>query len=379
MPVAVTQQQQATSPSKQLGSGTPAVGSTPQRIVVGERSEVQLAGIAFNDSQLGQPIDLKQSGLLRRIRMLLTGTMTIALGTGITAAWSTKGIWNLFGYPYLGTSANAPIVDASAYMQYIINRTRRFNFDPTNQYLSNAATSTNIFNMPNLVAGANPVAAYLDQYVELDPNSFIGLLNLQEVGQSKVQLTMKNWGSAGGNAGGASSAVTFSAANASNSATFAGTMQVDQLSYDVPLLAQGETLPPLNTIHRFRTKNVVISATGSDIAVALDAGPVYTRIYMRVQVNGNDDTNDVNYVAYRYGLGKEQLRRSLAHQLAYQRDVFGQDLPTGILVFDFGPNDVIRSSSVAAPELVVNLNANTVLGNNNNKLEVVTEEIIQLS
>ena len=377
-----TMVQTAATAQKTLGSGTPAVQQgMPQRIVVGERSELPLSPLAFVDNTLSAPVNLVQAGLLRRLRLLLNGILTITVGAG-TIAWAPKGIWNLFGYPFLGTDANAPIVDASSYMQYIINRARKFGYDPTNIYLANGSVDTALYNLPTLAAGANNVAAFLDMFVELDQSSFIGLLNLQQVGQSRVQLTMKNFGTAGGsglNAGGPNTAVTWGTPNAGNAATFAGALNIQQLSYDIPLLnaKAGDTLPPENMIHRYRTKRQVIGAAG-DTTVTLDAGPVYTRLYIRVQLNGVDDTNDVTTIKYQYGLGKVQINRPLAHQLAYQRDLFGQDFPTGIFILDFGPSDVIRSSDVAAPQVVVTISNSAVLGANNNILEVVSEEIIQL-
>lgn len=359
----------AASPVRPLPSGTPAVTpSQPRTIVVGEKAELPLSVLSYNAGAMSDSRDLKQSGLLRKLRLLFTGTLNIVMGTG-TAVWTNPGVFGLWGYPLLASSGQSPIVDASAYMQWIINLCRRRDFDPISVFYANSVTSSQIYAQPALANGNNAVAAYLEQFPELDPSSFVGLLNVQEPGPARVQLTVKNWGNIADGvtlAGGAT-------------ATMTGQMAVQQQVYEVPLLDPNtQTLPPLNLIHRYRTKRVAINSVGTDVEIALDAGPTYTRFYIRQVINGAQDSLNLQKIAYVYGLGKAQITRDLPNQLAYQRDYFERDLPTGIFVIPFDPQDVIRSLDVAAPTLVMRINPNAVLGTGNNYWEIVTEEIIQL-
>ena len=325
------------------------------------RQHFDLVGsIPYASGQTGR-LTLPQVGFLAGLLLRVTGTMTLS-ADGVLAA---DGPWSLIRRVRVGLNTGIELINLSGFNLYVVNYLLKEEFNPA------ATGRPELYNTPAL-SGANTweFSLYVPIAANDGLNFEVGLINAQTE-ELRVNLEI-DWAPP-------TDAV-------SNATSFDGRADVGELFYEVPDPRFAEW-PPLNVIHRVIDDRDAITGTG-DVRKALLRQGTLLQLAHVVRLNGARNLADVEELRLEINRSDRVYRVPLRHQLFLQALRYGQDLPTGVFVWDWwhaqmdvsqgDGRDMVDTEAVAQLDSVVRIASGAVLGANNNFLDSIRRHTVQL-
>lgn len=312
-------------PSRQMGDAlTSGLFNVRTR-----QSFVPLNQINFVDSS-PQNIPLPQTGLVGKIRILVSGTTTTAGASSATANECPYAPFSLVRRLILRSSEGADIYNTSGHGNYILNRTLRTSFDYANAYAAGAQavgqpqTAFSRYYGFNRSLGASQVDNWrfmMSLPVSLGEQNLTGLLMLQNPG---VQFQLEiQWGTVADLYRTTTGTVTLTNIVAKPEIEF----------YHLPASYRDD--PDLGFARQIIESTQAITATG-DNTFTPPLGNIYLKLIHCLE-NNNLPINQalVNQLRVQYAQTQVIYSQNPDIQLWRQRKRYGSDIFAGVYVHDW--------------------------------------------
>lgn len=332
---------------------------------MGTRQRYQPIGsVAFAAGQAAQPIEIPRVGLLNRLVLSFSGTVT----KSGAAAIADLSPWAILSRLRLNiNTGSASIVDVSGFGAYLMQRVLNEGWSPDAAGLGSSAPHADVFAAPT--ATASPVAFSLVIPIAANNGAQfdIGTLNLQA---PEVRATVEVvWG-----------ALTDYAADCT---ALTGTLSVGYLYYEVPDLRQFG-LPPLSIV-RMVEEQQPISNTGDNIYNVPRMGTVLQMAHL-IRLNGAR-SDSFDEVGIRFNKSDQPYKIARKVQRVIERYNYPVNPITGAVYWDFFRSyeslnagdyrDALDTEEITTTESVVTVSAGASLGVGNNMLHTV-RRIVQV-
>lgn len=283
------------------------------------------------------PITLEHVGLLKRLRLIFAGSITLTPGTG-TITQDNQGPWNLFSNLLIRVSGLDLLYQVSGWGLYLIDLVtdQLYTPDYNPAVVTNATTTERIFSYP--AAGAAQ-----DLVFNLDLPFTIPLMGFEDLGLWLIQNETVNMEVVPTFAalGGATRLnqpylLTGNATAAVNS----GAVAVWRDFYGVP--AKSEDMPPLGYVHQWEEQYDSIS--GSQVDIQHQRGGVLLRLLGQV-VDADSTGGGANIIdglqpanlaglSFKFDANDTPFEEDVYQVLARQREQYLRDLPQGVFTHD---------------------------------------------
>jgi len=320
---------------------------------------------------------LPKVGLLAKLKLCISGTMTVTVGGG-TATLADTGPWNFIKRIKLVANSGASIFDVSGYGCYLINNMQRYAYSPAST-LVDRSTGTELYSA-GVTNGANTWKMCLDIPIAINDRDPIGLVLLQN---NATQMVLEVEFS---EADGASALVAPVVVASGATASFAGNASVMMEYFTVPRNA--EDYPALNIIHQWLEVQDSVTSVGA-FPKTLLRGNTYMRLMHYIRLNGALNTTDIDQLRILYNQSEVPYITKKMSQLSIQRSRYGFDLPKGTFVHDWYysngmPNlgtarDFINSANVTEFQSEVTIASGATLGSGNNFINTISEQLIRIA
>ena len=332
---------------------------------------------AFVAGQI-QRVILPKVGLLSRVFLNFSGTLTVVVGAGTSTA-AIRSPWDIAKRIRLLANSTLPIHDTSGFGAYVANLLSQtvgvwrrpgsfataFTVADTPQYEPPAIPEAARFAVAN---GANAIDFTIELPIKLTEQDPIGLIIAQNP-QTQLTVEIQN---------GTIADLTTLAGGAT--ATMTGQWSIGIEYFDAP--ADPGAMPDLTFVHVWQEQRLPVAATGQ-FQVNLLTGDTYLRVAHIVQLNSALDSADIDTgklilnqadTPYTY----DRWLWQYLHRMRY-----GKDLGAGILVHDFfvpqTQRDMINSALYSDLRTELDINAAAVLGGGGTDLvDVVVEKLVQV-
>lgn len=332
---------------------------------------------AFTASAV-QRILLPKVGLLSRVFLHFTGTLTVTVGGGTSTA-APRGPWNIANRIRLLANSTLPIIDLSGFGAYFANLATRWvgvfarpgsfatAFTATNvpQYEPPAIAEVARYGVAN---GANSIDFTIELPVKLTEQDPIGLIIAQNP-QTQLTLEITN---------GTTADLTTLAGGAT--ATLTGQWSVGMEYFEAP--ASEAAMPDVSFVHVWQEQRTPVAATGFNDITML-TGDTYLRIGHIVQLNGTLNRADVTRVGVIFNSADQPYNLDRWLQLYRQRRIYGKDLGDGLFMHDFfvpeTQRDMINSALYSDLRSRVEIASTATLGTGNNFIDTVVEKLVQVA
>src|SRR5438309_2009397 len=314
----------------------------------GARQRFDLVGnVAFASGLSGLPQRLPQVGFLNYVALNVTGSMSGAGGNVLNA----DGPWNLIRRARVTLNTGITVDDCTGFGWFCTNCLLRSVFNPA------ASALGDVFAAP-VTGAANTWNWWLFIPVAANDglNSDAGLITLQTeelVAQVEVDWATEATAITGG-------APAFTVARA----------DVHLLFYEVPD-PRVVVYPPLNLVFRTIEDRTPINSPGDARYPILRQGTLHQLLHI-VRINSVRDTADVTAIRLELNRSDKVYRFLRGAQLLHQRLRYGNDLPTGVFVWDWwnayndsshgDARDFVNTEAVAQTDSVVEIAAGAALG-----------------
>lgn len=330
----------------------------------------------FGGGGIQTTVPIQQTGILRALRALVTGSATVALGGG-TAVRDTLGPWNLFSTHYLSPNQQAPIINLSGYGLYLANVMRSVDRQSQNTpdtsivAVTSAETSTDIYQVP---AATNPLRFYEDLPITQYIASLGGEIGFWPLQNPAIQLQYAftpNSGSAGSPfniyslTAGAAPYLTTGAATVTLTTP---TVELIRDLWQVP--PRDADLPQFNLVSSWIEEAPQGGNVGGATAATWQATPL-SGLLVRVGAYIFDSSasagvaatnlNTATALQLTYDADTVKYAESSYAALARQRAYYGFDLPQGFYTWDLmGPRqtmqDILNTNTIGNIKLKFNFN-----------------------
>lgn len=320
---------------------------------------------------------LPKVGLLSRLFITLSGTMTTTLGTG-TAALSERTVFNIFKRIRLVANSGSSIFDVSGYGTYLINTIGR-----KNSLLTTSPIDTGVGALVyagGVEAGANTWKAVLEIPIAINERDPIGLVLLQNNATQLVLEVDLN----------SEYATTDIAApikvTGNATAAFVGDIGCTMEYFTIPRNA--DDYPALNVIHQWLEQSDAISAAGA-FNKSLLRGNTYMRLMHYATIGGALNSAAIEKLRILYNQSEVPYTINQITQLALQRQRYGRDLPKGTFVHDWymsnglvglgNSRDFINSANVTEFQTEVNIASGTSVTAGTSFINTISEQLIKIA
>lgn len=324
-----------------------------------------------------QNIILPKVGLLARVFLRFSGTLTVTVGAGSAAA-APRSPWAIAQRIRLMANSSLPLIDLTGFGAYIANLmtdwagvmsrpgsyARALTITDAPQYEPPAIAEVSRFGVAN---GANAVDITIElpiKLTELDP---IGLIVAQNP-QTTLTLEITS--------GQVADLVTLAGGA---TATLTGNWAAAVEYFEAP--ANENAMPDATFVHVWQEQRIPISATG-EVPVDLLTGDTYLRIAHMVQINGALNRADVDRISLVQNQSDTPYSVDRWLALSRQRRIYGKDLPEGVFVHDFfvpeTTRDMLNSSLYSSLRSVIGVRSGATLGTGNNFIDTVVEKLVQV-
>lgn len=323
----------------------------------GTRQHFNPVGIVpYRSNAAGTPLVLDQIGLLSGLLIRVSGVMGITAGGALLA----DGPWSLVRRIRVTLNTGVTLVDLSGFGAYLVGFLLKEEFNPA------ASGLADVYAAP-VATGANTWA--LSFWIPISSNDGInmeiGLINLQtEELRARVEI---DWAAA-------TDAVDTPDANG-----FSGEAEIHALWYEVPD-PRVVGFPPLNILHRLIEDQASVTRTG-DMRYPITRQGTIQQLIHTLRLDGERNAADV--IALRLELNRSDrvYRYTRQAQHWFQAMRYGQDLPTGVFVWDWwhaqmdvsqgDGRDFVDTEAVAQIDSILEIASGATLGENNNALDTI--------
>lgn len=320
-------------------------------------------------------VQLPRTGLLSRIYLHVSGTMTVTPGTG-SATLSSKGPWNLLSRVKLVANQGMSIIDLDGFSAHLLDVTNAGKMYEPDDSQRAAATSADIYRAA-VNSGANSWDFNLALNVTPNDRDMLGLILLQ-TDQMACELQL-DFAPAQGSTFENPVVVTGNA-----TAAFAGSVTVYIETFTIPAAAADQ--PDITTIYQQLQRTDPVAAVGEQRINLLRAN-TYKSITHIVELNGALNSDDVTRFRLQYNNADTpyDLNKQTAQHIYRRR--YGRDLPAGVFVHDLyyqgipgygGGRDLISAAAVAELSSLIDIASGATLGSGNNKIHTVTQQFVRL-
>lgn len=320
---------------------------------------------------------LPKVGLLSRLFLHISGTMTTTPGTG-SVALSERTAFNLFKRIRLVANSGASIFDVSGYGTYLINTVLRKNADITSSPID-TGIKTLVYNAP-VESGANTWNAILEIPIAINERDPIGLVLLQNNATQLVLEVDLN------PAYGTTDIIAPIKVTGNATASFSGNIGCMMEYFTVPRNA--EDYPALNVIHQWLEQSDAISSAGA-FNKSLLRGNTYMRLMHYATIGGALNSAYIEKLRILYNQSEVPYTINQISQLGIQRARYGRDLPKGTFVHDWymsngqvglgNSRDFINSANVTEFQTEVNIKSGTSVTAGTSFINTITEQLIKIS
>lgn len=283
------------------------------------------------------PITLEHVGLLKRLRLINSLSVTLAEGTG-SIARDVQGPWNLFSNLLIRVSGLDLLYQVSGWGLYLINLVNYATSaapDSVGPTVTNNANQADLFNFP--VSGAAQPLVFA-----LDLPFTTPMLGFEDLGLWLIQNETVNMEVVPTYAalGGANRLLQPYVLTGNATATVvSGSSAVWREFYGVPQRA--EDMPPLGYVHQWEEQYDAVTGSQQDI-FHQRGGILETLLYQIVDAanttSGLADgiaSTDVASIEFKYDANDTPFDESPAQIEQRQRELYGKDLPLGVYSHDF--------------------------------------------
>jgi hypothetical protein len=288
---------------------------------------------------INQPQTLQHVGLLKKLRLIFQGTITLTPGTGAIVR-DFQGPWNIFSNLLIRVSGLDQLYQVSGWAAYLINLVSvgppDFAPDASVPVVSNATTPADIFNYP-LAGTAQPLLFFLDLPFTTPLLGFedLGLWLIQnETVNMEVVPTFAALG------GATRLNQPYDLTGNATATVTAALVQLWREFYGVP--ARQEDMPPLGYIHQWEEQYTAV--TGSQVDIDHQRGGVLLRLLYQINdadstggaaniINGISNAN-VTGIEFKYDANDTPFDENVTELLARNRQMYGKDLPQGVFTHD---------------------------------------------
>lgn len=334
-------------------------------------------GVAYS-AGAPQQIILPRVGLLARVFIHFTGTLTVTVGAGSAVA-AQRSPWNIANRIRLMANSSLPLIDLSGFGAYVANLltdwagvqslpgsyARAFTITDEPQFEPPAIAEVARFSVAN---GANTVDFTIElpiKLTELDP---IGLIIAQNP-QTTLTLEITS--------GQVADLVTLAGGA---TATLTGNWSAAVEYFEAP--ANPAAMPDATFVHVWQEQRMPISATG-DVPVQLLTGDTYLRIAHIVQLNAALNRADIDRISLVQNQADTPYSVDRWLALYRQRRIYGKDLPEGVFVHDFfvpeTTRDMVNSALYSDLRAVLAVRSGATLGTGTNFVDTVVEKLVQVA
>jgi hypothetical protein len=325
-----------------------------------------------------QRVLLPKVGLLSRVFLHFTGTLTVTIGAGSSTA-APRGPWNIANRIRLLANSTLPLFDTSGFGAYVASLLSRwvgvfarpgsfataFTIADTPQYEPPAIAEVARYAVAN---GANTVEFSLELPVKLTEQDPIGLVIAQNP-QTQLTIEIQN---------GTLADLTTLAGGAT--ATLTGQWAIGIEYFEAP--ASEAAMPDMSFVHVWQEQRTPVAATGINDLTLL-TGDTYLRVAHIVQLNGTLNRADVTRLGVIFNSADQPYNLDRWLQLYRQRRIYGKDLGDGIFVHDFfvpeTQRDMVNSALYSDLRSRVEIAAGATLGTGNNFIDTVVEKLVQVA
>jgi hypothetical protein len=321
---------------------------------------------------------LPRVGLLARLFLHFSGTLTVTLGAG-SAVVAPRGPWQLANRLRLLANSTLAIVDLSGFGAYVANLLTDWagsESRPGSYAAAFTATNQPQYDPPAIAevaryavaAGANTIDFTLELPVKLSESDPIGLIVAQNP-QTTLTLEVQQ--------GAIADLVTLAGGA---TATLTGTWSVAVEYFEAP--ADPAAMPDMTFVHVWQETRTAVGNTGA-VPVRLLTGDTYLQVAHIVQLNGTLNRADVE--RSRIVLNDADSPYSLERwfQLYLQRRRYGKDLPEGVFVHDFfvpeTTRDMLNSALYSDLKSELTIAGTATLGAGNNFIDSIARKLVQVA
>lgn len=310
---------------------------------------------------------LPRTGLLSRVYLHVTGTMSVTPGTG-SATLNEKGPYNLIESFSLKANQGMDIIRLGGFDAHILDITRA-----GKPYAPSTVDAAGVY-QAGVSSGDN--AWDFTVCVNVTPNErdLIGLILLQ-TDQMSAEIDI-NW------------AQEKNVVDLTGDATasFDGKATALLETFTVP--ANPADRPDLTVVYQQLKRTDAIDHIGENRIDMLRAN-LYASVTHVIETNGAlAAPDDVESFRLRYNNDNTPYYIPTDHQLMLQRRRYGHDLPDGVYVHDLfyqgvpgfgGQRDLINAGAVAEFASLINIAPSATLGSGNNRVHTITQQFVTLS
>lgn len=341
-------------------------------------NSVSLAASAVQDvggSASGQSakIVLPQTGFMGRVILRIALTMTLGAGS---PALTGRGAAAIIRRIRLYSNQGGDVHSLSGWGARIAEATRRFYRDPWN-VMTTQSYSTSIFNAPIVAGGANSWVMELEIPAVVNERDEIGLLLLQnEEARFTVEVEIGNGSDAVSGVTAAVSAVTVTPV----------------LEYYTVPYAQELWPRNLRLVYQLLEDRIAVLGAGTPTPYTVPRGAILRKLLATVQLNAalNSAIADVTQFELVYNQNEVPMRGIPSWWVQRRmRQQYGNDLPVGLWALDWTDSlgfvglgdyrDLIVTPNVSDLELRISIASGATLGANNNFIDVIRDQISQLT
>lgn len=322
-------------------------------------------------------LQMPRTGLLSRLYLHFSGTLTTVDGTG-SLTLSGKGPWNLFNRVRFVANQGTSIFDTDGFAAHLLDVTsagKMYEPDDSNR---SVAVSADIYRAGVTADTTN--AWDFNLCINLTPNDrdMMGLVLLQ-TDQMAAELQIE-FNAAGGATFDYPVVLTNDA-----TATLTGTVTVYAETFSLPATAADQ--PDITTLYQQLQRTDPVSAVGENRVNLLRAN-IYKGITHVVELNGALNSDSVERLRLQYNNADTPYDFNKQVIQAIQRRRYGRDLPAGVFKHDFyyqgvpgygGARDLLSAAAVAELSSLVDIASGATLGSGNNKIHTITEQFVKLA
>lgn len=321
---------------------------------------------------------LPRTGLLARVHLHFSGTMTVTPGTG-SAALGAYGPYALVNRIKLIANQGTSIIDLSGYGAHLLDSISNGKpYAPQAGAFNGLAATAFAGDLYSAGVSSGDNAWAFGITLNITPNDRdpIGAILLQ-TDQMAAELQF-DWNGAFGTTNDYPVVVTGNA-----TASFAGNVEITLETFTVPA-AGGK--PDVSQVFQQLERQEGISATGP-VAVNLLRNNVYARIAHLVQIGGAPNYADVVSGKIVYNGTDTPYHYSRKAWQALQRRRYGRDLPEGVFVHDLfyqgipgygGPRDLVNAKSVSEFASVLEIDNGASVSPTNSWIRTLTQQFVSV-
>lgn len=341
--------------------------------------------IAYAAGQTGFSI-LPKVGLLKRLMVLVTGTLTV--GTAVVTL-GAEGPWSLISRIRLTANGNTALFDASGYGAMITSlfSAQGFSGFGGRPIVPDSATvpgpAATAFSAANFAAGGAVGANTWNFAIEIplaladDWRDPVGLI-LAAAPDTVLQLEV-TWAATLAAVAASSARSIPVVLGATSTATFAGTATPFVEFFTIP--ASPSDYPDLRRIHTWTEQGPQNITANGDQDVVLQRGNTLMRVVHLVWSNTAADGTNVSGRELRFNSNEIPYKVTRQLDAVLQRKRYVRDLPDGVYVWDLWntgtPRDAINTLNLNEITSRLTLAGATIAGTSD--IRTLTEQLIQLT